>query len=111
MSRKKKTLTSLIANRRMKMEELLDVNQQIEDLAWDTKVDALYKVTSTAEHFKNDNSLELRVINESFFQLDRPGYAFAEVNMAPEDFQRFIVACIESHQEFMRMKRSEGKEA
>ncbi len=103
-----KTLIKLIADREAKMKQLLKINQQIEDAAWDTNVDVLYTVSSKAPGFKNDNQLKLSVINGSFFRLERPDYMF-EVNMTPKDFQRFIVACIEANKRFRKRKKEERR--
>lgn len=105
----KKTLKTLINDREKQQAKLDKINSRIVKMINISNTEPLYLVSSTASYFKNDNQIDLTLVNENFFCLDHVGYAFASVNIAPKDFKRFIAACIELYNDYLEIKKKERR--
>ncbi len=111
MAKKTKTLTELIRQREKKSQQLDVLNGRIIKMVRDTKTEPLYKLPSNAPSFGNRYTyLEMSLVNEDFFCLEaRYDSHRIEINARPKDFQRFIVACIEAHKEYLKIKGKERR--
>ncbi len=104
-------LKQLIKDREALQSRLDVLNDRIvESVKW-SKTEPLYEISSDAESFKNDNVFDLHIVNSSFFRINHKGYGFSDVNMKPETFKRFIVACIELYDHHEKNTKKESKAA
>jgi len=92
-----KTTAALIKERKAKISEVYAINEEILKSLASPDLEPLYQVSTDADWFENENEIELNLVNESFFSLRTQG-AFSAVNLKPDTFLRFILACVELYE-------------